>query len=176
MGIHQIQVRYDALQDRLVLRMSTTDECEFRFWLTRRFVKRLWGALLGLLEQNDVVRQQIDEYARRTVLGMQHEGFVQQGDFSKEFEERPLRTPLGEEPVLLAKCEGGQLEDGSYVLRLHPKRGQGIDMALDGKLLHLVCKLLCDAVARTDWDIKLHVHPAAEQTTAAEALGPRRVH
>lgn len=176
MGIHQIQVRYDELQDRLVLRMSTTDECEFRFWLTRRFVKRLWGALVRLLEQNEVVRQQIDEYVRRAVLGMQHEGFVQQGDFSKEFEERPCRMPLGEEPVLLARCDGGQLEDGSYVLRLHPKRGQGIDMALDARLLHLVCKLLCDGVTRADWDMKLLVAPAIGETTAAEALAPRRVH
>jgi hypothetical protein len=43
MQLHQIQARYDELQDRILLRLSTIDHCEFRFWLTRRFVKRLGG-------------------------------------------------------------------------------------------------------------------------------------
>jgi len=174
MEIRQIQVGYDKLQDRVLLRMSTTAECEFRFWLTRRFVKRLWGLLVKLLEQDKAVRQQIDEDTRRTVLGIQHEGFVQQGDFSRDFEERPYHLPLGKEPVLLAQGEGKQRDDGAYVLGLHTQDGKKIDIALDTKLLHLVSKLLSDAVARADWDIKLVMLHTAGETPTAEAPAPRR--
>ena len=41
MNIHQIQMAYDQRQDRILLRLSTREHTEFRFWLTRRFVKRL---------------------------------------------------------------------------------------------------------------------------------------
>ena len=174
MQMRQIQVRYDKLQDRVLLRLSTTDDCELRFWLTRRFVKRLWGLLVKLLEQDKAVRQQIDEDTRRTVLGIQHDGFVQQGDFSKDFEERPYHLPLGKEPVLLAKGEGKQLDDGTYVLGLHAQRGERIDIALDMRLLHLVSKLLADAVAHADWDVKLVMYSAAQQDIGAVAPPPRR--
>ncbi len=49
MQIHQIQIRHDETEDRLLLRLSTSDNHEFRFWLTRRFVKRLWAMLVQML-------------------------------------------------------------------------------------------------------------------------------
>lgn len=175
MGIHQIQVRYDKLEDRVLLRLSTTDECEFRFWLTRRFVKRLWGLVVKMLEQDAAVRQYADEDTRRAVLGFKHEGYSEQGDFSKDFESRGYRMPLGEQPVLLAKGTGKHQDDGSYLLRLHPERGQGIDLTLDTRLLHLFSKLLTEAVARADWDIKLALHAVPGQPAAEDVPTPRKL-
>jgi hypothetical protein len=40
--IHQIQVKYDALADRLLLQIRTREEVLFPIWLTRRMVMRLW--------------------------------------------------------------------------------------------------------------------------------------
>ena len=40
MDIHQIQVKYDALADRLLLQIRTRDEQLFPIWLTRRMVMR----------------------------------------------------------------------------------------------------------------------------------------
>src|SRR5262245_38468956 len=48
MTIHQMQIRPDEQEDRLLLRLSTTDAAEFRFWLTRSFVKKLWGMLIKM--------------------------------------------------------------------------------------------------------------------------------
>ena len=70
MALHQIQLTYNEKQDRVLLRVSTTDGTEFQFWLTRRFIKRLWGLLVKLLEQDRPVRQQVDPEAKRTVLGI----------------------------------------------------------------------------------------------------------
>jgi hypothetical protein len=175
MAIHQIQVRYDKLEDRILLRLSTTDECEFRFWLTRRFVKRLWGMVVKMLEQDAAVRQYADEDTRRAVMDFQQEGYSGQGDFSRDFESRPYKMPLGEQPVLLAKGTGKLQDDGAYLLRLHPERGQGIDLTLDTKLLHLFSRLLIETVARADWDIKLALHPGFQQTPAAEGPTPRKL-
>lgn len=157
------------------MRVSTTAREEFRFWLTRRFARRLWGLLVKLLEMDRPVRQQIDLDAKRAVLGLQHEGFAQQGNFSAPFEEREYRRPLGEEPQLLARAEGKLREDGTYLLRLHPQPGHGIDMTLDAKLLHLLSKLLNQVVAKTDWDVKLDLFLGQEQPAEPQESAPRKL-
>ena len=124
MKIHQIQVRHDESEDRLLLRLSTTDNYEFRFWLTRRFVKRLWAMLVQMLEWDQAVRQQADPVTRRTVLDIQHEGYSQQANYAKKFEEptqeTPRSLPLGDAPIVLAKAKGKKGEKGMQLLSLHP--------------------------------------------------------
>jgi len=173
MALHQIQLTYNEKQDRVLLRVSTTDGVEFQFWLTRRFIKRLWGLLVKLLEQDRPVRQQVDPEARKTVLGIRHEGFAQQGNFTAPYEARQYQQPLGSEPMLVSRAEGKPRENGSFLLRLHPDQGQGVDIVLDTKLLHLFTKLLQQVVAKTDWDIKLELY-AEESESAADQPAPSR--
>ena len=174
MTIHQMQIRPDEQEDRLLLRLSTTDGAEFRFWLTRRFVKKLWGLLLKMVEWDKAVQQQFDASMRQTVLEIQHQGFAQQGDFSKGFEELPRNFPLGEAPVLLASGKGVRRDDGLYVLSLYPGAGQGLDMTLDTRLLHIFGKLVRDAVGRTDWDMSLALSGQAAEPAQAEPAAPRK--
>ena len=175
MTIHQMQIRPDEWEDRLLLRLSTTDGAEFRFWLTRSFVKKLWGLLLKMVEWDKAVQQQFDASMRQTVLEMQHQGFAQQGDFSKGFEELPRKFPLGEAPVLLASGKGVRRDDGLYVLSLYPGTGQGLDMTLDTRLLHIFGKLVRDAVGRTDWDMSLALSGQAAEPAEAEPAAPRKL-
>lgn len=173
--IHQIQIRHDELEDRLLLRISTTDACEYRFWLTRRFTKQLWVLLLKMLEWDRAVQGQLDPAAKSTVLQIQHEGYSQQGDFSKQFEEQAQRMPLGETPVLLFQAKGTRRDQGLQVLSLHPRQGQGLDMTLDTRLLHIFAKLLRDAAAHPDWDLNLALHEEAGATAAAEPAPARKL-
>jgi len=180
MKIHQIQVRHDEAEDRLLLRLSTTDNHEFRFWLTRRFVKRLWAMLVQMLEWDQAVRQQADPATRRTVLDIQHEGYAQQANYAQKFEEStgdaPRSLPLGEEPTVLAKAKGKKGEKGLQMLSLHPHRGQGIDITLDTRLLHIFTRLLRQAVDKTDWDMNLALHGAQEAAEPArQEAAPRRL-
>jgi hypothetical protein len=170
-----MQIRPDEQEDRLLLRLSTTEGAEFRFWLTRSFVKKLWGMLLKMVEWDKAVQQQFDSQTRQTVLEIQHQGFAQQGDFSKGFEEVPRSFPLGEVPVLLASGKGVRRDDGSYVLSLYPPQGQGLDMTLDTRLLHIFGKLVRDAVARADWDLNLALNEKAPDLAQPEAAAPRRL-
>ena len=56
MDIHQIQVKYDALADRLLLQIRTRDEQLFPIWLTRRMVIRLWPHFRGMVSGLAVTR------------------------------------------------------------------------------------------------------------------------
>lgn len=170
MSIKQIQARYDERHDRVLLRLSTGDDTEFLFWLTRRFTRRFWGLLLKTLEQDELVRQQSDTEARKAVLAMRHEGFVQQGNFSQPFEEKSYRRPLGSEPMLVARADcTADKKPGMVTLSLRPREGQGVDLGLNASLLHSICKLLADAVAQSDWDLKLDM----PSTTLSLVTGER---
>jgi hypothetical protein len=175
MKIHQIQIRPYMTEDRLLLRLSTTDNREFRFWLTRRFVKRLWAMLVRMLEWDQAVRQQVDPVTRRAVLDIQHEGYAQQANYARKFEDVPRQLPLGDAPALLAKAKGKKGENGTQMLSLQPPQGQGIDMTLDTKLLHIFSRLLRQAVAKTDWDINLALHPGTEPSEQAQETAPRKL-
>jgi hypothetical protein len=174
MQIRQIQARYDELQDRVLLRFSTSEQAEFLFWLTRRFTRRLWVLLVKALERGDpVVRQQARPEAREAVLGMRHEGFVQQSDFSTPFEEKAYRRPLGQEPVVVARADYSPgARPGQFTVSLYPQSGRGIDLGLDAALLHSVCRLLAEAVAKSDWDLTLTL-PGAQSPAVPEGSVPR---
>ena len=174
MHIHQIQARHDELQDRIFMRLTTSDECEFQFWLTRRFMKRFWPVLVKLLEHDEAVRRQIDEAARKAVLGMRHEALLQQSDFSTAFEEREYQRPLGTEPMLVARADCTARADGLVLLSLRPLQGQGIDLTLDARLLHSIYKLLADALAKAEWDIDVKAQLAPAETTDS-ASRPRTI-
>lgn len=179
MALHQIQIRFDETEDRLLLRLSTTDNCEFRFWLTRRFTKRLWRMLVKMLEWDRAVNQQLDPETRHAVLELQHEGYSRQADYTKQFAEHvqdaPRRMLLGEAPVLLAKAQGKRRDEGVQMLSLHPLQGQGIDITLDTRLLHIFTRLLREQVAKTDWDLNLALHEARQENAPAQEAQPRRL-
>ena len=179
MAIHQIQLQYNEHEDRLLLRLSTTDNSEFRFWLTRRFTKRLWGMLVQMLEWDNAVKQQVNPETRRTVLDIQHEGYARQANYAKEFEESsqlaPRVLPLGEAPVLLSKARGKKGAHGAQLLGLHPEQGQGIDITLDTRLLHIFTRLLREQVAKTDWDVNLALYEKTQAPDPTQEVQPREL-
>ena len=67
--------------------------------------------------------------------------------------------PLGETPVIIGKVNATRQDTGMVKMSLLPVQGAGIDIVVDAKLLHLLVKLLQDAVGRSDWDIRLPIAP-----------------
>ena len=170
--VHQIQLKYDANQDRGLLRIRTRDDVEFRFWMTRRFVKLLWPMLVKVIEADEQVRSQADEQARSAVMSFKHESAISRGDFSTPFEEPPeVRTPLGESPILLSRIQIKRREDGTPVLTLLPLEGQGVQLALDQTILHSLTKLIVDTSRLAEWDLELGITRGSAITHAA----PERV-
>lgn len=43
--LHQVNASYIPEQDRLLLKINTTGQTEFRFWITRRYLALLWQVL-----------------------------------------------------------------------------------------------------------------------------------
>jgi hypothetical protein len=156
MNLHQIKIDFNAEHDRLLMCISTSDRQEVLLWLTRRCVKLLWPLFIKMVEMNERVQLQgASADAKAALLGMEHEKAVQKADFSKPYEEAGRERPLGAEPLLVARMQTRRDASGANILTLLPLQGQGINLALDDRLLHSCCKLLQNAVARAEWDLKL---------------------
>jgi len=168
MRLQQLKIDYQAGEDRLLMLLSTSDGAEVRMGLTRRFVKLLWPLLVKLAEESSPrISTQPDPEARRALLGIEHEQAVSRADFSRPYEALERSTPLGAEPLLLARIQTGRDASGQPVLAMHPAEGQGVTLTLDAVLLHSVCRLLQAAVKKSDWDMELRL-PGSEPQEAPE--------
>lgn len=158
--LNQMQMRYVPQEDRILLRLNTTDRNEFRFWLTRRFTRLLWSAVSRLVSADPQVRTTADPLARQTILAFQHEQALRQANFSRPFEETSAQAPLGETPLLLDKIQVKGAADGRQILCLVPARGQGVELALSQNLLHAFLRLLTEAVGKAEWDLNINAQIA----------------
>lgn len=168
MRLHQLKLEFNPEQDRLVLHVLTDDGAEILLWLTRRCVKLLWTALLRMLQSNASVQLQgATPEARDALMGLQHEKALQGANFAKPYEEAKER-PLGAAPILVGKIQTSRDSNQNNVLTLLPLNGQGVNLSLDEGLLHSFCKILQNAVARADWDLRLELPRSAMVMPAVE--------
>lgn len=175
MNVHQIQMRYNPQEDRILLRILSKERAEFRFWMTRRYVKLLWAVLIKMLERDPAAAAHSDENVRRTMMGFQHADAVRGGEFTKPYEEGVAQLPLGDAPVLLSRVSGKQPGSQPQTLSLHPDKGQGIDLGVNSALLHMISKLLTDAVAQSDWDLKLAIDPDFAVPPQGQGVPPHKL-
>lgn len=148
----QIQARYIEEEDRILLRMNTVAEEEFRFWFTRRLLLRLWPVLQEGLMSSPAVKQQMDYSSRQAIVAFEHERAQTKAEFNNAFRETD-KLPLGQDPLLVVRVGFRNLENGSFAFALKNGAGNGIDLTLTQDLLHLLCKLLDDAAQKSAWDM-----------------------
>jgi hypothetical protein len=155
--LHQLNIRYVPLEDRLLLRISGKDGAEYRFWLTRRYTALLRQAL----------NREIDRCGGRPILAASGETtkMFKEGAFEKPFEEESTRYPLGESGVLGARIGVNRQQNGNLRLDLAPQQGQGIALNLNRPLLFMFDTLLSQGIAQTGWNL-----------ASDEASGSTRVH
>lgn len=151
--ISQIQIKYIAAEDRLLLRVSSSDDREFRFWMTRRFIKMIWPALGNALKQSSRIQTQSSPAAKRELLAFEHHQAVSDSDFTTPYRDTPKTLPLGNAPIVLAKMQLRRKDDGSTVMSLGPERGTGIDLALDTAVLHSLTELISNGARIAGWDL-----------------------
>jgi hypothetical protein len=152
-NMQQIQLKFDAIEDSLLLRVSSTDDVEFRFWMTRRFVNLIWPALQKALSETPRIQTQSSPEAKKELLAFEHEKAVSDSDFKTPFKETPKNLPLGDQPILLAKMQMPRTDAGATVMALAPEQGPGIDLALNAGLSHSLTELISNAASIAAWDL-----------------------
>ena len=156
-ALHQMTVGYSAEEDRLLLKISTKDRSELQLWLTRRFVKVLWDALLKILERHPDIRDALDPKVREAMLAMQHHDAMQSSDFSQVHDKNQENRVINENPLLIVGGKCTHEDKGLTRLKLKTANGKEIDLALNAELLHALCHMLVSTTQRAEWDVNLFI-------------------
>ena len=150
-AISQLQLSYHREEDRILFRLNTSGNDEFRFWITRRFSILLIKALLAHRATDPDLSTQPTDAAKQAVQSFKREEANSQGNFKDDFKQQE-NFPLGDTPVLAQKLSY-RIEGAKLHLAIDPKSGKGINIVLDPKLNFNVSKLLKSASESAKWGL-----------------------
>lgn len=162
MQIHQLSVVYQSEQDRLLVRVNTTDKQELRLWFTRRLMLGLWPLLNRILgeqllgKEAAVTSGVAQDPAMKTLLAdFRQSEFLQQADFKTPFKQEVAALPLGELPLLVTDIHLTPLNNGAVrmecVEKLQTPEPRGCKAELDLRLLQGLVHLVGQSLAQADW-------------------------
>ena len=185
MQIHQLSVSYQAEQDRLLLRVSSTNGQEMRLWLTRRLMLGLWP-LISRLQTEQLLKLEAagsaldgaDEELRRMLAEFRKEEFLQRADFDTPYQDQST-LPLGTEPLLVTDVDATPLPGGRTRLALNERasvsggeKPRGFQLELDARLMQGLLHLLERALTHAQWRESFAAPQAVLEGEPGEA-GPR---
>jgi hypothetical protein len=154
--LHQLNINYVPVEDRLMLRINTQAGDEFRLWLTRRYT----GLLLDLLTK------EIDKHGGVPTLASTTEtkNLFKQGAMEKRYEEEKITNyPLGETGFLASKINYKSGAKGVLTLEMLPEKGQGITLNLNKTLLFMFYNLLTQGCSQSAWGLPGQQNPADQK-------------
>ncbi len=155
--LHQLTLTFDPAEDRMLLRIGTAENTEYRLWLTRRFVKVLWDALMQTLDRNTERSKDLPPVARDAVKAVEHQEAVQSSDFSKSHADSNVNLTSNSGPLLVTGAQVKPGNDENTVLNLKTANGMGIQFGLKKKLLHALCHMMISSAQKADWGLDLTV-------------------
>lgn len=181
MQIHQMSVTYLPEQDRILMRINTTEGEEMRMWLTRRLMVGLWPLLTKLLTEHLLKLESAgaslagaNPELKKMLADFRKEEFLQHADFDTPYKEGQASLPLGEEPLLVTDVEATPLATGPLKLNFNerpPANGdtkpRSFQMEMQPKLMQGLMHLLDQAMLQSQWR-EPFVQPAAGEQGAVE--------
>lgn len=93
MQIHQFKLHFNPEEDRIFFLMNTTEHQEFRFCLTRRFIRILWPVLERLLENDYRRRQPVHAGQAKEILPFEQKKWWPRPIFGAGTRKRPPVFP-----------------------------------------------------------------------------------
>lgn len=157
-SIQQLNLGYDGLEDRLLLRLGLTDNTEVAIWLTRKMVKIMWSMLQGsqmasLLSPDTFAPEAqpiLEEIARTVEPG----GVPRKMDFSETY--KSGRKPRTQQPILPSDCRMVSLDHGKkHRLELEAKDAYTVRIALTPEISQALINMLQLATKEAVWDLPL---------------------
>ncbi len=149
--LRQLNVSYINAEDRLLLKVSTSENEEYRVWCTRRFTRALMDRLEETFQAEMPSSAAVPEPARREVARMQHQQTITEESFQQPYQADPSGYPLGEDGLLVTNMKYSQQADNTMQLFLGDNKGLGITLNLNEHLKHQLYELFARATEKAEW-------------------------
>ena len=177
MSIKQLNATYDALEDRVLFRLTTQDDNEYRLWLTRAVVRHI---LILTTHATVSELKKIHPLQHVDAIAEFNQQVKQENTKFTDFEPAH-QHPLGEEPVLVQKALI-KASEKAYVLELQMKGNQTMKIPLNEALngqLQVVLKTISE---RANWNIQpvgdteQQVEKEASSSPSTDTNHPKLLH
>ena len=185
--LHQLTMTYSPEQDRVMLRIGTKENTEYQLWMTRRFVRIMWRALIKIMEEDPNLTsgpvpknqapkersagdQATEDQASReqvpsdrtpevkdAIMAMQHHESVQNSDFSQKHAKGNVNLMANTGALLVIGGQVKPVNEDRTRINLKTDKGTGIEFFLNKKLLHALCHMIIKSAQRAQWDLNLAV-------------------
>ena len=185
--LHQLTMTYSPEQDRVMLRLGTKKNTEYQLWMTRRFVRIMWRAIIKIMENDpNLAKDQVpqdkatrdssakdqatkDEVPKEpipneqapevkdAIMAMQHQESVQNSDFSQKHAKGNVNLMANTGALLVIGCQVKPVNEDRTRINFKTDKGTGIEFFLNKKLLHALCHMIIKSAQRAQWDLDLAV-------------------
>lgn len=148
MTIKQLNASYMIHEDRMLFRISTVDDAEYRFWLTRRVCLFILSATNHLYAKK--LEEKLTPQASKAVIEFEQDA-AKSGQVNEESKLPPATTlpansyPIGVDPVLVMDVKCAMTKEGDQdllLLDLLLPAGGVLNLKMAGQTLHAMCILL----------------------------------
>lgn len=169
-----MQVRYDALADRLHWQIRTRGGEILAIWLTRRMMRGLWPPLQNLVAQAGLGGAApgavVTPEAREMLVQAARERPLPVARFDQPFDAQAAAQPLGAEPLLPEVIDLAPAPNG-LKLRLREVPGRrSLSLQLSTDLATALCRLIEAALGAAQWDLPVAVGAGAAPAEGAPPL------
>lgn len=154
-SIQQLNLGYDGMEDRLLLRLGLSDNTEVKVWLTRRMVKAVWG----LLQSADLLpvtalgmfAARADEAPAQSPTEPTTQSPVKRLDFTETYDDS--RSDLTEAPLLPRECRILALDNGQHVMELQTDGQMNLRIPMNQELIQALTNMLQITSKDAGWDL-----------------------
>ena len=145
-NLKQLNILYIPIEDRLLFRVRSGSNTEFRIWFTRRFS----DILMKFLTEN------MQKYGGAEAIAFSNDTqqAIQQGALEKKYQEpQEPEYPFGENGFIAGQLKSATGKSGSIHIQILPKKGKGMNLKLDKNLLFMLHNLLVQGIDHAKWNL-----------------------
>jgi len=180
MDIYQLQVSYLEHEDRILLRMNTRSNEEFRLWLTRRMVQSVFPHLTEIttrLHTQDSAMASHDGANPAALAAFKKQESLATADFQTPYRASVTSTPLGHAPLLVSKIhltevQGPSLRVGFEEQGQGTPQGRAFEVTLNASVMHSLLHLLESAMQQSNWGLAFSAKSSDAFNILATATPP----
>ena len=169
-AIQQINLGYNAEQDRLLFRVGLNDNTELLVWLTSRITQLLWTLLTGEAHLPTANSIQADSPPEQAVAQfkqeMQAADALQKMDFKTEYQPRPEVRNDG--AMLAINAVLVRVDNKPPSLELPCLEGISVRINLNPELTLAMCNMLQLATKEAGWAINAAAAAPAQSTVVVQ--------
>lgn len=177
-AIQQINLGYNAEQDRLLLRVGLADNSELLVWLTYRMAKRIWQLLNSETHIPTATSIQAEEVPERAVEQFKHEMQVAEAlhkmDFATEYQ--PRKEVVNDGAMLATNALLVRHAQKPLMLEMPCLEGITVRMNLTQELILALCNMLQLTCKEAAWDMDASAQTQAQMPLMADANVKKVLH